>query len=154
MTGRRWSDGLHQAVEAKEGVQIQPRTRPRLDHFQNYFRMYGKLSGMTGTAHTEAYEFQEIYGSSGRHPDRTARRCARMNSIWSTGPAAKSSMRSSPRHQGMPRTRPADAGRHHLDRELRTDVRPAEKAKLPHNVLNAKQHEQEAEIVAQAGRPA
>ena len=63
MTGRRWSDGLHQAVEAKEGVPIQSENQTLASiTFQNYFRMYGKLSGMTGTADTEAYEFQEIYG--------------------------------------------------------------------------------------------
>ena len=63
MTGRRWSDGLHQAVEAKEGVQIQSENQTLASvTFQNYFRMYGKLAGMTGTADTEAYEFQEIYG--------------------------------------------------------------------------------------------
>ena len=62
MAGRRWSDGLHQAVEAKEGVAIQPRTRRWLDHLPELFPLYGKLSGMTGTADTEAYEFQEIYG--------------------------------------------------------------------------------------------
>ncbi|MDP1108826.1 hypothetical protein Q6289_27965, partial [Klebsiella pneumoniae] len=63
MSGRRWSDGLHQAVEAKEGVQIQAENQTLASiTFQNYFRMYGKLSGMTGTADTEAYEFQEIYG--------------------------------------------------------------------------------------------
>jgi preprotein translocase subunit SecA len=63
MAGRRWSDGLHQAVEAKEGVEIQAENQTLASiTFQNYFRMYGKLSGMTGTADTEAYEFQEIYG--------------------------------------------------------------------------------------------
>ncbi|MFX5464888.1 hypothetical protein ABTD44_21170, partial [Acinetobacter baumannii] len=63
MPGRRWSDGLHQAVEAKEGVQIQAENQTLASiTFQNYFRMYGKLAGMTGTADTEAYEFHQIYG--------------------------------------------------------------------------------------------
>jgi preprotein translocase subunit SecA len=82
MTGRRWSDGLHQAVEAKEGVEIQPENQTMASiTFQNYFRLYGKLAGMTGTADTEAYEFQEIYGletvDHSAQPHQQARRPAR-----------------------------------------------------------------------------
>jgi preprotein translocase subunit SecA len=116
--------------------------------------MYGKLAGMTGTADTEAYEFQEIYGLETvvippNRPSRSAR-------TSSTGlQDRREKYAASSRHPRLPRARPAGAGGHHLDRELRTVVsRPADKEKLPHQVLNAKQHAREAEIVAQAGRPA
>ena len=155
MTGRRWSDGLHQAVEAKEGVQIQAENQTLASiTFQNYFRLYGKLAGMTGTADTEAYEFQEIYGletvvippnqpSHARGPAR---------------PRLQDHAREVRRgHRGHPRVlraRPAGAGGHDLDRELRDHRRACwTRPKLPHQVLNAKQHAREAEIVAQAGRP-
>jgi preprotein translocase subunit SecA len=141
MTGRRWSDGLHQAVEAKEGVQIQAENQTLASiTFQNYFRMYGKLAGMTGTADTEAYEFQEIYGLETVviPPNRPA----------AQGPArprlqdhARKVRRRDQGHPRVPRARPAGAGGHHVDRELRNHLDGLlKKAKLPHQVLNAKQH--------------
>jgi preprotein translocase subunit SecA len=96
MSGRRWSDGLHQAVEAKEGVAIQAENQTLASiTFQNYFRLYGKLSGMTGTADTEAYEFQEIYGLETVviPPNRPSR--ATTSSTASTRPRARSTKRRS-----------------------------------------------------------
>jgi preprotein translocase subunit SecA len=121
MTGRRWSDGLHQAVEAKEGAKIQAENQTLASiTFQNYFRMYGKLAGMTGTADTEAYEFQEIYSLETVviPPNRPTIRQGR------AGPGlqdrrARSTTRWSSRHPRMFRAWPAGAGGHHLDRELR-----------------------------------
>ncbi len=119
MPGRRWSEGLHQAVEAKEGVEIQKENQTLATiTFQNYFRMYRKLAGMTGTADTEAYEFQQIYGLEtvvipDAHEDDPRR---------PHGPGLSHDAREAPgdhqRHQGLLRARPAGAGRHHLDREL------------------------------------
>jgi preprotein translocase subunit SecA len=87
MSGRRWSDGLHQAVEAKEGVDIQAENQTMASiTFQNYFRLYGKLSGMTGTADTEAYEFQEIYGLETVviPPNRPSRRDDQLDRVYKT----------------------------------------------------------------------
>jgi preprotein translocase subunit SecA len=115
--------------------------------------MYGKLAGMTGTADTEAYEFQEIYGLETvvMPTHRPMVRQDRQDQVFRT--AARSTTPSSPTSSDC-HARPAGAGRHHVDRELRAAVGPAQtKAKLPHQVLNAKQHAREAEIVAQAGRP-
>jgi preprotein translocase subunit SecA len=87
MTGRRWSDGLHQAVEAKEGVAIQAENQTLASiTFQNYFRLYGKLAGMTGTADTEAYEFQEIYGLETVviPPNRPSRRDDQLDRVYKT----------------------------------------------------------------------
>ena len=155
MTGRRWSDGLHQAVEAKEGVPIQSENQTLASiTFQNYFRMYGKLSGMTGTADTEAYEFQEIYGletvvippNRPTHPQGRARPA-------STRPARE-------KYEAViedirdchERGQPVLVGTTSIENsELISGL--LHKAKLPHQVLNAKQHAREAEIVAQAGRP-
>src|SRR5690606_40203063 len=82
MAGRRWSDGLHQAVEAKEGVKIQNENQTLASiTFQNYFRMYGKLAGMTGTADTEAFEFQEIYGLETRSEEHTSELQSRENLV-------------------------------------------------------------------------
>ena len=126
MTGRRWSDGLHQAVEAKEGVQIQSENQTLASiTFQNYFRMYGKLSGMTGTADTEAYEFQEIYGletvvdpaQPADHPQGRPR--PRLQD------GAREVRGGDQGHPRLPRARPAGAGGHDLDRELRTRLGPA-----------------------------
>jgi len=154
MPGRRWSDGLHQAIEAKEGVKIRQENQTLASiTFQNYFRMYGKLSGMTGTADTEAYEFQQIYGLE---------------------------VVVIPTHKAMVRDDAADLV--YLTRDDKFEAiiedikdcaergqpvlvgttsietseylaRLLDKQKLPHQVLNAKQHAREAEIVAQAGRP-
>jgi preprotein translocase subunit SecA len=155
MSGRRWSEGLHQAVEAKEGVAIQRENQTLASiTFQNYFRMYGKLAGMTGTADTEAFEFQQIY-----HLETVV----------------------VPTHQPMIRKDENDQVFRTLDEKVTaiiadiqdchgrgqpvlvgtTSIENSEmlsghlaKAGLPHQVLNAKQHAREAEIVAQAGRPA
>src|SRR5260221_268118 len=154
MQGRRWSDGLHQAVEAKENVAIQNENQTLASiTFQNYFRMYGKLAGMTGTADTEAYEFQQIYG---------------LETVWV------------PTHMKMVRIDREDQVYRTLKEQYQavikdildcskrdqpvlvgtTSIENSElisgmlgKEKLPHQALNAKQHAREAEIVAQAGRP-
>jgi len=154
LAGRRWSDGLHQAVEAKEGVPIQRENQTLASiTFQNYFRMYGKLSGMTGTADTEAYEFQSIYGLE---------------------------VVVIPTHRPMVRKDHSDLvflKREHKFNSVAEDIKDCHKRGqpvlvgttsiktseelaallkqqgVPHEVLNAKQHEREAHIVAQAGRP-
>ena len=154
MTGRRWSDGLHQAVEAKEGVQIQNENQTLASiTFQNYFRMYGKLGGMTGTADTEAYEFQEIYGLETVviPPNRQRIRKDELDLIYKTAKekynAVIEDIRAS--HE---RGQPTLVGTTSIENsELISGL--LKQAKLPHNVLNAKQHAKEAEIVAQAGRP-
>jgi len=154
MTGRRWSDGLHQAVEAKEGVQIQSENQTLASiTFQNYFRMYAKLGGMTGTADTEAYEFQEIYGLETVviPPNRPPIRKDEQDLIYKTARekynAVLEDIRSA--HQ---RGQPTLVGTTSIENsELISGL--LTQAKLPHAVLNAKQHAKEAEIVAQAGRP-
>jgi preprotein translocase subunit SecA len=154
MTGRRWSDGLHQAVEAKEGVDIQSENQTLASiTFQNYFRMYGKLSGMTGTADTEAYEFQEIYGLETVviPPNRPTIRKDELDLIYKTTPEKFKAVTEDIRdcHE---RGQPVLVGTTSIENsELISDL--LTKAKLPHQVLNAKQHAKEAEIVAQAGRP-
>jgi len=154
MTGRRWSDGLHQAVEAKEGVQIQSENQTLASiTFQNYFRMYGKLSGMTGTADTEAYEFQEIYGLETVviPPNRPTIRKDELDLIYKTAREKYNAVLEDIRdcHQ---RGQPTLVGTTSIENsELLSGL--LTKAKLPHQVLNAKQHAKEAEIVAQAGRP-
>jgi preprotein translocase subunit SecA len=154
MSGRRWSDGLHQAVEAKEGVPIQRENQTLASiTFQNYFRMYGKLAGMTGTADTEAFEFQQIY-----HLETmvipTHQPMVRQDEndlIFRTFDEKVGAIvtdikdchaRGQPVLVGTTSIENSELLSTHLDKE-----------KLPHNVLNAKQHEREAEIVAQAGRP-
>ncbi len=154
MTGRRWSDGLHQAVEAKEGVQIQSENQTLASiTFQNYFRMYGKLSGMTGTADTEAYEFQEIYGLETVviPPNRPTIRKDELDLVYKTSREKFEAVILDIRdcHE---RGQPVLVGTTSIENsELISGL--LQKAKLPHNVLNAKQHAREAEIVAQAGRP-
>ena len=152
MTGRRWSDGLHQAVEAKEGVKIQAENQTLASiTFQNYFRLYQKLAGMTGTADTEAYEFQEIYGLETIviPPNRISKRDNQLDRVYKTTQekykAAIDDIREC--HE---RGQPVLVGT--------TSIENSEiiahlliKEKLPHQVLNAKQHEREAEIIAQAG---
>ncbi|MGO4330744.1 preprotein translocase subunit SecA [Cupriavidus sp. 2TAF22] len=154
MTGRRWSDGLHQAVEAKEGVTIQQENQTLATiTFQNYFRMYEKLSGMTGTADTEAYEFQEIYGLEVVviPTNRAAQRKDFQDQIYKTSNERYDAVVRDIR-DCFDRGQPVLVGT--------TSIETSEylsgllnKAQLPHQVLNAKQHEREAEIVAQAGRP-
>jgi len=153
MTGRRWSDGLHQAVEAKEGVEIQAENQTLASiTFQNYFRLYGKLAGMTGTADTEAYEFQEIYGLETVviPPNRKSRREDQLDRVYKTTrekyDAAIQDIR-----ECYERGQPVLVGTTSIENsEIIANL--LEKAKLPHQVLNAKQHAREAEIVAQAGR--
>ncbi len=154
MTGRRWSDGLHQAVEAKERVQIQNENQTLASiTFQNYFRMYGKLSGMTGTADTEAYEFQEIYGLETVviPPNKPTVRKDELDLVYKTTREKFEAVIEDIRdcHQ---RGQPVLVGTTSIENsELISGL--LQKASLPHNVLNAKQHAREAEIVAQAGRP-
>ncbi|HWJ94666.1 MAG TPA: preprotein translocase subunit SecA, partial [Telluria sp.] len=154
MTGRRWSDGLHQAVEAKEGVRIQNENQTLASiTFQNYFRMYSKLSGMTGTADTEAYEFQEIYGLETVviPPNRPSQRKDRQDQVYKTDQEKYQAMLNDIR-DCYERGQPVLVGTTSIENsELLSGI--LNKAKLPHNVLNAKQHAREAEIVAQAGRP-
>ena len=153
MSGRRWSDGLHQAVEAKEGVQIQAENQTLASiTFQNYFRLYSKLSGMTGTADTEAYEFQEIYGLETVviPPNRTSRRDDQLDRVYKTTrekyEAAIKDIR-----ECYERGQPVLVGTTSIENsEIIAQL--LEKEKLPHQVLNAKQHAREADIVAQAGR--
>jgi len=154
LSGRRWSDGLHQAVEAKEGVPIQRENQTLASiTFQNYFRLYKKLAGMTGTADTEAYEFQQIYGLEvvvipthrpmvrKDHPDLVF-------------------LKQKPKYDAVvadikdchQRGQPVLVGTTSIETsELLSSL--LKKDKVPHEVLNAKQHEREAHIVAQAGRP-
>jgi preprotein translocase subunit SecA len=154
MTGRRWSDGLHQAVEAKEGVEIQSENQTLASiTFQNYFRMYGKLSGMTGTADTEAYEFQEIYGLETVviPPNRPTIRKDELDLVYKTAREKYDAVINDIRdcHE---RGQPVLVGTTSIENsELISGL--LTKAKLTHQVLNAKQHEREAQIVAQAGRP-
>lgn len=154
MTGRRWSDGLHQAVEAKEKVEIQSENQTLASiTFQNYFRMYGKLAGMTGTADTEAYEFQEIYGLETVviPPNKPTIRKDELDLVYKTAREKFDAVISDIRdcHE---RGQPVLVGTTSIENsELISGL--LNKAKLPHQVLNAKQHAKEAEIVAQAGRP-
>ncbi|NWG88062.1 MAG: preprotein translocase subunit SecA, partial [Hydrogenophilaceae bacterium] len=154
MPGRRWSDGLHQAIEAKEGVRVREENQTVASiTFQNYFRMYGKLSGMTGTADTEAYEFQSIYGLETvviptnqpmirlDHADRVYRTAAEK---WQ---AVIHDLRDC--HQ---RGQPVLVGTTSIEvNEFLANLLKQEG--LPHQVLNAKQHASEAQVVAQAGLP-
>ena len=154
MTGRRWSEGLHQAVEAKEGVKIQSESQTLASiTFQNYFRLYKKLSGMTGTADTEAYEFQHIYNLETViiPTHKKMIRDDRMDQVYQTARE---------KHQAMvtdikdcyERGQPLLLGTTSIENsELLSSL--LEKEKLPHQVLNAKQHAKEAGIVVQAGRP-
>jgi preprotein translocase subunit SecA len=154
MTGRRWSDGLHQAVEAKEGVRIQNENQTLASiTFQNYFRMYTKLSGMTGTADTEAYEFQEIYGLETVviPPNRPSQRKDRQDQVYKSAEEKYNAMLVDIR-DCYERGQPVLVGTTSIENsELLSGI--LTKAKLEHNVLNAKQHAREAEIIAQAGRP-
>lgn len=154
MTGRRWSDGLHQAVEAKEGVKIQNENQTLASiTFQNYFRMYDKLAGMTGTADTEAYEFQEIYGLETvviPH-NRPNQRQDRHDQVFRTEKEKYDVMLKDIK-DCYERGQPVLVGTTSIENsELLSKF--LTKAGLPHNVLNAKQHAREAEIIAQAGRP-
>ncbi len=152
--GRRWSDGLHQAIEAKEGVRIQRENQTLAAiTYQNYFRMYRKLAGMTGTADTEAYEFQQIYGlETVIMPTHMPMiREDRLDQVYRTAQEKYSAVINDIRacHQSG---QPVLVGTTSIENsELLAKL--LEKEELPHQVLNAKQHAREAEIIAQAGRP-
>ena len=153
MTGRRWGDGLHQAVEAKEGVAIQAENQTMASiTFQNYFRLYGKLAGMTGTADTEAYEFQEIYGLETVviPPNRKSCREDQLDRVYKTT-SEKYAAAIADIRECYERGQPVLVGTTSIENsEIISQL--LEKEKLPHQVLNAKQHAREADIVAQAGR--
>ena len=154
MTGRRWSDGLHQAVEAKEGVPIQSENRTLATiTFQNYFRMYGKLAGMTGTADTEAYEFKEIYNLETVviPPNRLSQRTDRQDQIYKAS-AERYAAVVKDIEECYGRGQPVLVGTTSIENSELIS-RLLDQKKLPHQVLNAKQHAKEAEIIAQAGRP-
>jgi len=154
MQGRRWSDGLHQAVEAKEKVAIQNENQTLASiTFQNYFRMYGKLAGMTGTADTEAYEFQQIYGLEVVViPTNVPMiRDDRLDQVYRTAKEKYLAMIKDIQ-ECQARGQPVLVGTTSIENsELISGL--LTKEKLAHQVLNAKQHAREAEIVAQAGRP-
>ena len=154
MHGRRWSDGLHQAVEAKEKASIQNENQTLASiTFQNYFRMYGKLAGMTGTADTEAYEFQQIYGLEVVViPTNVPMiRDDRLDQVYRTAKEKYLAM-SKDIQDCQARGQPVLVGTTSIENsELISGL--LTKEKLAHQVLNAKQHAREAEIVAQAGRP-
>jgi len=152
MSGRRWSDGLHQAVEAKEGVPIQAENQTMASiTFQNYFRLYGKLSGMTGTADTEAYEFQEIYGLETViiPPNKLSKRDDQLDRVYKTTEEKyKAAIEDIRECHG--RGQPVLVGTTSIElSELLAGMLVS--AGLTHQVLNAKQHAKEADIVAQAG---
>ncbi|MDP1559016.1 MAG: preprotein translocase subunit SecA [Nitrosomonas sp.] len=154
MSGRRWSDGLHQAVEAKEGVTIQKENQTLASiTFQNYFRMYQKLAGMTGTADTEAAEFQQIYGLETViiPTHRPMIRDDRMDQVFRTMQEKYKAIVIDAKdcyEQGQP----VLIGTTSIENnELLSSM--LTKEKLPHQVLNAKQHASEADIIVQAGRP-
>ncbi|MDO5288579.1 MAG: preprotein translocase subunit SecA [Pseudomonadota bacterium] len=153
MTGRRWSDGLHQAVEAKEGVPIQAENQTLASiTFQNYFRLYNKLGGMTGTADTEAYEFQDIYGLETVviPPNRPSKRDDQLDRVYKTTKEKYDAAIADIRECYM-RGQPVLVGTTSIENsEIIAQL--LQKEKLPHQVLNAKQHAKEADIVAQAGR--
>lgn len=154
MAGRRWSDGLHQAVEAKEGVEIQKENQTLASiTFQNYFRMYAKLSGMTGTADTEAYEFNQIYGlETVVIPTHcTMQRKDAMDKVYRTAREKYAAVIEDIKGC-QSRGQPVLVGTTSIENsELISNL--LTEAKLEHQVLNAKQHEREAHIIEQAGRP-
>ncbi|AYH45273.1 preprotein translocase subunit SecA [Azoarcus sp. DN11] len=154
MAGRRWSEGLHQAVEAKEGVRIQAENQTLASiTFQNYFRMYDKLAGMTGTADTEAYEFHQIYGLETVviPTNRPMQRRDDNDKVYRTAKEKWDAVIADIR-ECVGRGQPVLVGTTSIEINefLSAEM---QRQKLPHQVLNAKQHEHEAEIVAQAGRP-
>ncbi|MDO5668053.1 MAG: preprotein translocase subunit SecA [Alcaligenaceae bacterium] len=154
MQGRRWSDGLHQAVEAKEKVDIQNENQTLASiTFQNYFRMYEKLGGMTGTADTEAYEFQEIYGlETVIIPTNLPMVREDQNDQIFKDDAQKFAAIIKDVRDCFERKQPVLVGTTSIENsELLSEM--LKKEGLPHDVLNAKQHAREAEIVAEAGKP-
>ena len=154
MPGRRWSDGLHQAIEAKEGVEIQKENQTLASiTFQNYFRMYKKLSGMTGTADTEAEEFSQIYGLETIiiPPHRPTIRLDNGDKIYRTNSERYEAVIEDIRNRHA-NSQPVLVGTTSIENsEFISNI--LNKKKLPHQVLNAKQHEKEAHIITQAGQP-
>jgi preprotein translocase subunit SecA len=153
MPGRRWSEGLHQAVEAKEGVTIQRENQTLASiTFQNYFRMYDKLAGMTGTADTEAFEFQQIYGlETVVIPTNLPMVRKDMNDLVYRTLQEKVDAILVDIRDCHDRGQPVLVGTTSIENsEMLSGI--LTKEKLPHQVLNAKHHEREAEIIAQAGR--
>ncbi|MDH5301985.1 MAG: preprotein translocase subunit SecA [Gammaproteobacteria bacterium] len=154
MPGRRWSEGLHQAIEAKEGVKIQQENQTLASiTFQNYFRLYEKLSGMTGTADTEAYEFQEIYGLevSVVPPNRPVVRADHGDLVYLTEEEKFEAIVADIK-ACYARQQPVLVGTTSIESSERIS-NVLTKAKIKHEVLNAKHHEREAEIIANAGMP-
>ncbi|ARV71668.1 preprotein translocase subunit SecA [Vibrio campbellii] len=154
MPGRRWSEGLHQAVEAKEGVKIQNENQTLASiTFQNYFRLYEKLSGMTGTADTEAFEFQSIYGlETVVIPTNKPMIRNDMPDVVYRTEAEKFAAIIEDIKERVEKGQPSLVGTVSIEKsELLSNA--LKKAKIKHNVLNAKFHEREAEIVAEAGTP-
>ncbi|MFN7097713.1 MAG: preprotein translocase subunit SecA, partial [Gammaproteobacteria bacterium] len=154
MQGRRWSDGLHQAVEAKEGVNIQTENQTLASiTFQNYFRLYNKLAGMTGTADTEAYEFHQIYGLEVIviPPNRPVKRLDATDKVYMNA-GAKFNAIITEIEECQQRGQPVLVGTTSIETsELVSGL--LKKRGIKHEVLNAKQHEREAHIIAQAGQP-
>ena len=154
MPGRRWSEGLHQAVEAKEGVKIQQENQTMASiTFQNFFRMYGKLSGMTGTADTEAYEFQDIYGLE-TVVVPTHRKMVRIDEQDKVYRTVNEKYRAiiDDVKACYERRQPVLLGTTSIENSERLSSMLTKEG-IPHNVLNAKQHDREAQIVLEAGRP-
>lgn len=154
MPGRRWSEGLHQAIEAKEGVEVNRENQTLASiTFQNYFRLYGKLSGMTGTADTEAYEFQSIYNLETVviPTNRPMQRKDAQDKVYRSAREKYNAILADIQdcHE---RGQPVLVGTTSIENSELISLLLKE-AKLPHNVLNAKEHAREADIVVQAGRP-
>jgi preprotein translocase subunit SecA len=154
MQGRRWSDGLHQAVEAKEGVKVREENQTVASiTFQNYFRLYSKLSGMTGTADTEAFEFQQIYGLEVVVIPTHKPMIRKDNSdLVFLSEADKFQAILEDIQDCVTRGQPVLVGTTSIEASERI-AKLLQGANVPHEVLNAKQHEREAHIVAEAGRP-
>ncbi len=154
MTGRRWSDGLHQAVEAKENVEVREENQTVASiTFQNYFRLYAKLSGMTGTADTEAFEFQQIYGLEVVViPTHKPMIRKDHSDLVFLSEQDKFDAILEDIQECVKRGQPVLVGTTSIDTSERLG-KLLKDAKIPHEVLNAKQHEREAQIVAEAGRP-
>ena len=155
MQGRRWSDGLHQAVEAKEGVTIKNESQTLASiTFQNYFRLYKKLAGMTGTADTEAFEFSTIYNLETVliPTHRPMVRKDLNDQVFITAKEKYQAIINDVKERTA-QGQPILVGTTSVENsELLSSM--LQRDKIPHNVLNAKQHAREAEIVTQAGRPA
>lgn len=154
MPGRRWSDGLHQAVEAKENLEVQAESQTLASTtFQNFFRLYDKLAGMTGTADTEAYEFQQIYGLNVVviPTNREVKRIDYNDVVYSTQEEKYNAVIEETR-KVMAEGRPILIGTASIEASEYVS-QLLTKAKVPHNVLNAKENDREADIIAEAGRP-